>query len=199
MTLDNFIALCLLAFAAAWTPGPNNALVASSAATFGFRRTLPHIFGIAIGFPLMIFLVGLVLGKLFDASPVFREGLRWFGAALLLWIAWKIATSGGLGKSSQNPRPFTFFEAAGFQWINPKGWAMAIAVTSQFVLPDDLLKTAFIVSLVFVACGLSSASGWAGFGKLLTRWVNNENRLKWFNRVMAAMIAACVVLLFMDT
>lgn len=198
MTADTFVALCLLAFAAAWTPGPNNALVANSAATFGFRRTVPHIAGIAIGFPLMIFLVGLVLGKLFEASPLLREGLRWFGAALLFWIAWKIATSGGLGKSKANPRPFTFIEAAGFQWINPKGWAMAIAVTAQFVSPNEMVKTALIVSAVFVAAGFSSASGWAGFGKFITRWINTADRLKWFNRAMAAMIAACVVLLFIN-
>ena len=195
---ETLIALVTLAFTAAWTPGPNNALVATSGANFGFLRSLPHVLGITLGFPLMIFIVGLFLGELFQQAPILREILRWGGAALLLYIAWKIAFSGGLGSKEGRGRPFTFVEAAAFQWVNPKGWAMAIAVTSQFVTPENPIKTALMVSAVFTLAGLTSASSWALAGRALTRWINTDNRLRWFNITMAVLIAATVVLLFLD-
>ncbi|MHC0052060.1 LysE family translocator [Actibacterium sp. D379-3] len=198
MPLDTFLALVTLAVTAAWTPGPNNALVANSAVHFGFRRTVPHILGIALGFALMMFLVGYFLGQVFASSPLLRETLRWGGAALLLWIAWKVANSGGIGTVSGEVRPFTFVEAAGFQWINPKGWSMAIAVTSQFISGDAPLVSALIVAGVFVLVGLGSASSWAIAGQAITRWINTEGRMRWFNYAMGALIAACVILLFLD-
>lgn len=93
MSPDAIGALLALAFAAAWTPGPNNAMLAASGATFGFRRTLPHALGVTLGFPAMIFLVALGLGRVFHESETLRETLRWGGAALLVWIAWRIATA----------------------------------------------------------------------------------------------------------
>ncbi|SES08684.1 Threonine/homoserine/homoserine lactone efflux protein [Tranquillimonas rosea] len=194
MPLDLFFALVGLAIAAAWTPGPNNALVAASGATFGMRRTLPHILGIAVGFPVMVFIVGFFLAEVFQESELLRQAVRLLGAALLLWIAWKVA-QGGSGKESGPPRPFTFVEAAAFQWINPKGWSMAIAVTAQFVDGSNPARTAMIVALVFVLVGLGSASTWAFAGHSLIRQLGPE-RLVWVNRAMAAMIAACVVVLF---
>jgi hypothetical protein len=88
MPPETLLNLTLLAVAAAWTPGPNNALVATSGALFGLRRTWPHVLGIALGYPLMVFLVALGLGELFRASPLFNDVLRWAGAALLLYVAW---------------------------------------------------------------------------------------------------------------
>ncbi|MGV6810896.1 MAG: LysE family translocator [Brevirhabdus sp.] len=198
MAPDTFLTLLALAFAAAWTPGPNNALVAASGANFGMRATLPHVAGIGLGFPLMIFIVGMFLGQLFQASSILREGLRWGGAALLLWISWRIATSGGISSTKGNPRPFTFLESAGFQWINPKGWAMAIAVTAQFITDQNAVVTAAIVAGVFVAAGFSSAFAWASAGRALTRWINTDHRLVWFNRTMAVLIASTVVMLFLS-
>ncbi len=198
MTADSFVTLLALAVVTAFTPGPNNVLVANSGATFGLRRTWPHVLGIGLGFPLMIFLIGFFLGGVFQSSLVLREGLRWFGAAILLWLAWKLATSGSLSGAGNEPRPFSFLEAAGFQWINPKAWAMAIAITTQFVIADAPMSSALMVAGVFVAVGLTSATTWAVIGQAITRWVNTDSRLRWFNIAMAAIIASCVVFLFLD-
>lgn len=196
MTGENLFLLFTLAMVSAWTPGPNNALVASSGANFGLRRSLPHILGIGIGFPFMIFIVGFFLGELFQSSSVLRQGLRWLGALILLWIAYKIATSGGISAAKGNPRPFRFLEAAAFQWVNPKAWSMAIAITSQFITGEAPFQSATIVAGMFVLAGLSSASGWAIAGQWITRWVNTPSRLQRFNLIMALLIVACVVLLF---
>ena len=195
MPIDVFLNLIALSIAAAWTPGPNNALVAASGALFGLRQTWPHILGIAFGYPAMVFIVGLGLGEVFQASAALREILRWAGAGLLLWVAWKVASSGGLSLGRSEPQPFTFIEAAAFQWVNPKGWAMAIAVTAQYITPAAPLVTASIVAAVFIAAGIGSTLTWAIAGRQITRTLT-EAGMRRFNIVMRALIAACVVLLF---
>lgn len=194
MTWDAFVALSLLAMVASFTPGPNNALVAASAVNFGIRKTLPHILGISIGFSLMIFLVGLVLGALFEQSVLLRETLRWIGIVLLIYVAYKIATSGGLGSSNSEPRPFTFLEAAGFQWINPKGWSMSVAVTAQFASGSQPVFAALVVSFVFGVLALASTLSWGLLGQGIRRFLTNDVRLKWFNWTMAILILACIFL-----
>lgn len=195
MTTSIFLSLLSIALVAAWTPGPNNALVAASGAKFGFRRTIPHITGIGIGFPLMIFCVALGLGAIFQQSALLREGLRLFGMAILLWLAWNIAKSGEIKLGRTGDNPFTFLQSAGFQWINPKAWVMAISATSQFVDPTAPLLTATIISSVFVFAGFSSASGWALFGMSMQRWLTSEARRNLFNYVMSGLLVLSVVMI----
>jgi threonine/homoserine/homoserine lactone efflux protein len=195
MSVESLIALFTLAYAAAWTPGPNNMLLAASTVNFGLRRTVPHAMGIAIGFPIMVLLVGLFLGETFQQSPLLREILRWGGAALLLWIAWSIAISGGLPGGGQKTRPFTFIQAALFQWINPKGWVMATAITAQFVTVENPTETAAIVAAVFVTAAFTSAFGWAIAGQAIRRWLSSPLRIKIFNVSMGGLIALGVIYL----
>lgn len=197
MPADTILALVALTCLMAWTPGPNNAMVASSGATFGFRRTFPHVLGIALGFSFMILVVGYLLGAVFQASVLLREGVRWLGAALLLYIAWKIATSGGLSSARGEPRPLTFLEAAGFQWVNPKAWTGALAITAQFATGAAPLTEAVVIGVVCVLTGLTSASTWALGGQAIRRFLATPERLRAFNIAMGLLIAGCVGLLFL--
>jgi len=108
MTISTLLSLFGFAMVAGWTPGPNNALVATSGAQFGFRRTFPHVAGIGIGFPFMVFCISLGLGAIFQQSAIVRETLRFVGVVVLLWFAWKVATSGKPNAQSGRGRPFTF-------------------------------------------------------------------------------------------
>lgn len=193
MPLETFPALLALAIATLFTPGPNNAMLAASGASFGFRRTIPHLLGVAFGFPLMLLIVGLILGGLFQTSTILRETLRWGGAAILLWIAYKIAFSGGIGSKTGNARPMRFIEAVGFQWINPKAWSMAVAATSQFIQPSAPLVTASIVAATFLTLGVSSAATWTGAGQAISGWLTTARRLRVFNLVMAGLIVLSVI------
>lgn len=193
MSPEIFAALLSLSIGTLFTPGPNNAMLAASGANFGFRRTVPHLLGVAVGFPVMMLGVGLLLGGLFQASALLRETLRWGGALLLLWIAWKIANSGGIGSKSNAAKPFTFVQASAFQWINPKAWSMAIAATSQFVTAQNPLFSTIIVAGTFLSLGLLSASTWTFTGQALTRWLTTAKRLRIFNLTMAALIVLSVV------
>jgi threonine/homoserine/homoserine lactone efflux protein len=193
MSAESLAALVALAVATLFTPGPNNAMLAASGASFGFRRTVPHLLGVAIGFSGMLLVVGLFLGQVFQASPVLREGLRWGGAAILLWMAWKIGTSGSVSRKTGEARPMTFAGAAAFQWINPKAWPMAIAATAQFVHPSEPLATATFVTAVFLALGFVSSATWVMAGQAIARWLTSEARLRAFNVAMALLIALSVL------
>jgi len=197
MPLDLLAQIALFALASLYTPGPNNILLASSGARFGVRRTLPHLLGVAFGFPLMLFPMAIGLGVVFEHSPLFRDSLRLVGAAVMLWIAWKVGTA-GRAKTDEAARPFTFLMAVGFQWINPKAWAMAIAVVGGYMLGRAPLVEAAICAGIFAALGLGSATLWTVAGASIRRFLSTEARVRVFNGTMGLLIAACAVFLFVD-
>jgi threonine/homoserine/homoserine lactone efflux protein len=188
-TLDVVLALAGVALASTWTPGPNNIMLANSGATFGYRATLAHAFGVALGFPVMLFALALGLGEVFQRSEALREGLRWFGVAVMLWLAWRVG-SAGRAKAERRARPFTFAEAAAFQWVNPKAWALAVGVPAAFLAGAAPLNEALVCAAVFAASGLSSAHGWALFGAALRRALSTDARLRAFNAAMGLLLAA---------
>ncbi len=194
---DAFFALIAFAFATLWTPGPNNILLANSGATYGFGRSVPHLLGVALGFPLMMMLIGAGLGELFRSEPSLRDGLKYVGAAVMLWIAWKVA-SAGRAKAQGRGRPWRFYEALAFQWINPKAWSMAIGVASAYMTGASPFAEAADIASVFLVIGLGSAAGWTGFGAAIRRWLSTDGRLRAFNIAMGALVAASAIYILVD-
>lgn len=188
MSFDNILAVFGILMAAAWTPGPNNMMLAASGANYGLRATVPHICGVFSGFGFMIFAIATGLGNVFLRYPVLHEVLRWGGAAMLVWVAWKIATAKRPGEAGAATKPFTYLQAAAFQWINPKAWIMCISVSSQFTEPERPVTSAAIIAVVAMIGGVTSATGWAWFGMLLARWLHTTARLHAFNWTMAGII-----------
>ncbi len=198
MPFETLITLFALLLAMVWTPGPNNAMLSASGAQFGHRASLPHILGVAFGFPIMLFVMAFGLGEVFLASVILQETLRWVGAAMLLFVAFKIATGKRPGKAGARRRPFRFYEAVAFQWINPKAWAMAIGIVATFITGQNpLLEAAIAASLASLA-GLTSANGWVWFGVWMQRWLHTDLRFRIFNLCMAAIIVSGIVILVLD-
>ncbi|MBU2329698.1 MAG: LysE family translocator [Alphaproteobacteria bacterium] len=188
MSVDTLLALALFAFATSITPGPNNMMLFASGVNFGFRRTIPHMFGIGAGFLSLLIAVGLGLGALLSAYPPAFVALKVAGGLYLLWIAWKIGSSRSMGKGEAKARPMTFLGAAAFQWVNPKAWVMAITAMAVYPDPEQYALTVSIVALVFAAVNVPSVSTWAGFGSALREWLSVPVRLKWFNITMALLL-----------
>lgn len=197
MTAQILLALTGFAFATTWTPGPNNMMLAASGATFGWRATLPHALGVALGYPLMVFLISLGLGEVFQQSPSLRVALAWVGLAVMLWLAWRIATADA-ARARNRARPLHFHEAAAFQWINPKGWAMAIAVAATYARGADPVREAAVAAAIFMLAGLTSSQGWAVFGVGMGRLLGTGLRLRVFNATMGLLLAACGLWLVLD-
>ncbi|KAA0700285.1 LysE family translocator [Neorhizobium sp. P12A] len=189
MPLDTFLALLLFAFTTSITPGPNNMMLFASGVNFGFRRTIPHMLGVAIGFLVLLLAVGLGLGAVLHEVPVLYTAMKFAGGAYLVWIAWKIGTSRSLAEKKQDDvAPMSFLSAAAFQWVNPKAWVMAVTAMATYTIPQIYLVSVLIVGLAFAAVNFPSVSTWAGFGSALRNWLSDPVRLKWFNISMAVLL-----------
>ncbi|MBB4249839.1 LysE family translocator [Rhizobium sp. BK008] len=190
MPLDTFLALVLFAFTTSITPGPNNMMLFASGVNFGFRRTIPHMFGIGAGFFSLLIGVGLGLGALLHTVPAVYTALKFAGGAYLVWIAWKIASSRSLSEGRSGVEPMSFLSAAAFQWVNPKAWVMAVTAMATYTNPQLYFVSVLIVGLAFAAVNVPSVSTWAGFGSALREWLSDPVRLKWFNISMAVLLVA---------
>ncbi|TIX88765.1 LysE family translocator [Rhizobium sp. P44RR-XXIV] len=188
MALDTFLALLLFAFTTSITPGPNNMMLFTSGVNFGFRRTIPHMLGIGVGFFVLLIAVGLGLGAVLHTAPLLYTVLKFAGGAYLVWIAWKIGTSRSLSESESDAQPMSFISAAAFQWVNPKAWVMAVTAMATYTNEQLYLFSVLVVGLAFAAVNVPSVSTWAGFGSALRDWLSVPVRLKWFNITMAVLL-----------
>lgn len=192
MTYDLFSGLVAFAFVTSITPGPNNMMLMSSGANFGFMRSIPHMLGIALGFTLMVALVGLGLMRVFDFIPYSYDILKIVSAIYLLWLAWKFANAGRPQTATHSPTPMTFLQAAAFQWANPKAWSMALGAITLFA-PDRTTVSVLLVALVFGAVNLPSVSSWTILGQQMQRFLTNNRRLMIFNWTMAALLVLSMI------
>lgn len=187
MSHEILIALVGFAFVSSITPGPNNLMLLASGANYGLRRTVPHMLGVSLGHAFMIFLVGAGLMGVFDAYPVAYTVLKVVSVAYLLFLAWKIVNAGAPRGQSRSGRPLTFLQAAAFQWVNPKGWAMALTAISVY-LPAPGLEGVIFAAVVFAMVNLPSVSFWAVLGKQAQRVLTNPARLRAFNITMGVLL-----------
>lgn len=183
------VSLAAFAFATSVTPGPNNMMLLASGVNFGFARTVPHMLGISLGHALMVFLVGMGLAGVFLAQPLLVTALKVASVAYMLWLAWKIATAAPPREGAVGGRPFSFGQAAAFQWVNPKAWAMALTATTVYA-PGVGWGAMAAVAGVFAAVNLPSVAVWAAMGQGLRAWLAVPGRLRTFNVVMAVLLVA---------
>lgn len=183
-----------------FTPGPNNILVASSGVNFGFRATVPHILGVTVGYPLMLLLVGVGLARIFTAVPGVHTSLKYVCIAYLLYLAWRIATAPVLDtEMRRGPKPLTFLQAAAFQWINGKGWVVALsAVTTYTVVNATLTLQVLALAALALLITLASVSCWTLFGAMLRQYLHTQRRRRWFNYSMAALLVASILPVFWE-
>ena len=191
MTSEILIALVGFAFASSITPGPNNLMLMASGANYGLRRTLPHMFGISLGHAFMVAMVGIVLLQIFVTYPVLNAVLKVVSSVYMLWLAWKIANAVPPEAKKVEGKPFTFLQAAAFQWVNPKAWFMAITAISVYT-PQEMgvWIGSLLVAGVFAATNLPSVSVWAWMRVQVRRWLGTAQRLRVFNVSMALLLVA---------
>ncbi len=188
LTLPLMTGLVLFALVSSITPGPNNTMLLASGANFGLRRTIPHALGVSIGFLVLVLCVGLGLGGLFAAYPPLHTALQVIGGAYLLYLAYKIATAQGIGGGAVSARPQTFWQAALFQWVNPKAWAMALGGVTTYAPPQHYVANVVFIAVVFAAVNLPCISVWTAFGVGLRRFLDRPRVLRAFNLVMALLL-----------
>ncbi|MDT3380555.1 LysE family translocator [Labrys neptuniae] len=190
MTSDLLTAFILYAFVTSITPGPNNTMLLASGANYGLWATMPHLLGINLGFCILVLAAGFGIGGLFTAFPFLHTLLRYGGAAYLLYLAWKIARAGGPDSEGGRDRPMTFFQAAAFQWVNPKAWIMAIGAIATYTPVDGFFGYVLVVAAIYVLANGPCLLVWAAAGTALRGFLSEPVRLRVFNVVMALALVA---------
>jgi threonine/homoserine/homoserine lactone efflux protein len=195
MNLEQAAAFVVFAFVTSITPGPNNVMLTATGANVGVRRGMPHVLGVALGFSLMIFLVAAGAGAALLDSPQAMRVMRLLGIAVILWLAWKIATAGRAGDGGRE-RPVGFVEAVLFQWVNPKAWLICAGAVSGFLRAEiAAIPQAAIFAALFLVVGTPCMLVWLGFGAAMQRILRSDAALRRFNVTMGIVLAATVVLL----
>lgn len=196
---EQLLAFSLFSLAGAITPGPNNTISTLSGATFGFRRTMPQMVGVSIGYPLMLAALGLGLGEVFKVAPWLHGAMRYVGAAFLLYLAWKLVRANA-PQSAGSARPVGFFEAFFFQWLNPKAWSIALGAIAAFTTPG-LSTHAFLwevatFTLISVVVTFPSLVLWCLFGVAISAMLKDERKRRIFNYSLAVILVLSIAVLF---
>jgi threonine/homoserine/homoserine lactone efflux protein len=195
MTAETWLAFGLFAFVSSITPGPNNTMMLASGVNFGFARSIPHMVGITVGFCLMILLMGLGLGAVFERHPLLYTIMRYAGAAYMLYLAWNIFRSGPAGDAATPgaapaARPMGFTAAAAFQWVNPKAWVMALGAISTYLPARHSLWQLLALIGVMGVINMPSTGSWALFGSSMRRHLQQPRFLRIFNTLAAVALVA---------
>jgi threonine/homoserine/homoserine lactone efflux protein len=169
-------------------------MMLASGVNFSFARSVPHMTGITVGFCLMILLMGLGLGSVFERHPLLYTVMRYAGGAYMLYLAWKIFRSQPVADSvtpgAAQPRPMGFTAAAAFQWVNPKAWVMALgAITTYLPAQHSTWQLAALIGVMAVI-NMPSTGSWALFGSSMRRHLQQPAFLRIFNTLAALALVA---------
>ena len=198
MNWQEFTALLVLATAMSFSPGPNTTLSTALAANHGFRRALPFVCAVPLGWSALLLVCALGLGALVLAVPLLSWAVKIIGVAYLLWLAWKIARSRQLGEADAARLNVSFWQGAALQFVNIKAWMLALAIVSGWIAGrgEPALRLAVVLPVMLAFAFVSNLT-YALAGSLLRDWLSGPagtgRRLVGFNRVMAGVLVVTAI------
>ncbi len=191
--MDYYFAILLFAFTATITPGPNNVMIMTSGVNYGVRRSLPHFLGICLGFPVMVILVGMGIGTVFERFPVVHEVIKLAGIVYLLYLSWRIATSSPVSLDGGEGKPLTFWQAVLFQWVNPKAWVMVTGAVAAFTsVSQGIYVQVLLITSAFSLAVFPCVAMWMTFGLGLKRLLKAPSHQRIFNISMAVLLVSSI-------
>ncbi|MDD1780227.1 LysE family translocator [Enterovibrio sp. ZSDZ35] len=197
--MEYIVAVTLFAISASATPGPNNLLLMSSGANYGVRRSLPLMCGICFGFALMLFLVGVGFGQIFQTFPELHFIIKCVGTAYLLYLAYLIARSGELSSVGSEAKPLSFLKGALFQWVNAKAWVVATGAIAAFTtLGESYYAQNLTIAITFFLISFPSVGIWLLFGSALKKVLTSPTRRAVFNYAMSGLLVLSVLPVVLD-
>ncbi len=192
--MEFYLAIFLFAASTTITPGPNNIMIMASGLNYGVKSSIPHLLGICFGFPAMVVMVGLGFSVIFEMFPLFHEVIKILGVLYLLYLSWLIASSSPSSLESKKSKPFSFSQAALFQWVNPKAWVMATgAVSAYTTVSSDIFSQVILIALAFLLVAFPCVGIWLVFGVGLKRYLKSARHQQIFNLAMALLLIASVL------
>jgi len=192
--MDYLITIVLFAVSSSVTPGPNNITVMASGVNFGIRKSLPVFMGICIGFALMLLLVGIGFGQVFEQIPVLHILIKFFGTLYLLYLAFLIATADEITMSNSQAKPLTFVNGALFQWLNAKAWVVATGAIAAFTtVGADFYTQNIIIAVTFLVISFPCVGIWLLFGSAIKNKLKSQQHRRVFNYSMGGLLVLSVI------
>jgi threonine/homoserine/homoserine lactone efflux protein len=194
--MDWLLPLVVFSIVSSGSPGPNNLMLWASGATFGLRRTLPHVVGTAVGIGGMALAAAAGLAALVASVPALGVAMRLAGSAYLLFLAWQIARAGSLERATI-ARPFGFGRAVAFQLVNPKAWTFALGAVTTF-RPSLLAPApgALAIAVTMMLVIVPTALVWVVAGGAIGRVMVRERPRRLISAALAAVLVATIVLVW---
>jgi threonine/homoserine/homoserine lactone efflux protein len=187
------LSISLFWFVAAYTPGPNNVVASYSGFNFGIKKTIPHIFGVTLGFTSLVLFLSIGLINIFKIFPIIQIVIRYLGTLFLIYLAYKIAFSTS-SNETQKENPVKFIETFLFQYLNPKGVTIAIIVVSTYVeLGVNYISYATQIVVLAFLFSVTSITLWTFVGKFLRKFATNDKFIKYFNYVMSGLLLLSII------
>ena len=191
--MEPYLPIFLFCLSSSITPGPNNLMLMASGLNFGVKRTVPHLLGINIGFPLMLAAIGFGLGYVFLTYPGVHTLIKFAGGGYLLFLAWKIAHAASPELDEAAKKPLTLIQAAIFQWVNPKAWVIGIGAIATFTTVDNYHYQLLVIVAGYLTIGAGSMVLWLLMGAFLQRLIRHQKHLHYFNIAMGLVLAISVI------
>lgn len=194
--MELYIAILVFAVSTTITPGPNNIMIMTSGLNFGLKRSVPHLLGICLGFPLMVAGVGIGFGVVFEQFPIAHEVIKVLGVLYLIYLAYLVATSAPSSMESDldKAKPLTFLQAALFQWINPKAWVMATGAVAAYTTQDaGMMLQVMFIAFAYLMAGLPCVGMWLVCGTGLKRFLKEVKYQRIFNFTMATLLIVSIL------
>ncbi|MBN3813629.1 LysE family translocator [Paraburkholderia sp. Ac-20347] len=187
--MSTVMSMAAFALATSITPGPVNIVALGAGARYGLRASLRHVTGATVGFALLLLLIGLGLHELLAQWPFLTRAIEWAGVAFLLYVAWRLAIDDGRIDASREARGPSLMTGAAMQWLNPKAWLASVAGMGAYAAPGEKALVWQFAAIYFVVCYASIAC-WAWAGASLRQALREPSRVRFVNRLMAALLAA---------
>lgn len=192
--MEFYLSILIFAISSTVTPGPNNIMILTSGLNYGVKKSIPHLLGISFGFPVMIIVIGFGFSIIFERYPVFNEVIKILGVVYLLYLAWLIASSSPVSLEGKRSKPLNFFQAALFQWVNPKAWVVATGAVSAYTsVSSDILAQVIFIALAFLIVAIPSLSVWLIFGVGIKKYLKSARHQKLFNLSMALLLIGSII------
>ncbi|PCK07660.1 MAG: lysine transporter LysE [Alteromonadaceae bacterium] len=191
--MEYYLSIITFTFVAGITPGPNSLMLLASGLNHGVRQSIPHYLGVCIGFPVMATIMAFGIGALFRGYPNIYLYLKISGIVYLLYLSWKIANTGNPSSGAKIREPFTFIQAAMFQWLNPKAWVIALGALAAFTSPENFIFGATVVIVSYFFMGFICMACWLMLGQSMQKFLSNSKRTHYFNILMAVLLALSVI------
>lgn len=199
MALEPIVPLLIFAIVATITPGGATTLATASGARFGFRRSLPLIAGMVLGLAALSAAAAAGLAGLLLAIPSLQLAMKAAGSAYLLWLSWKIASSGAPDTAPGSAVPTGFLGGMALLAVNPKAWTMAFGAAASFAaLASNPWQLAALLGLALGVSASAALTLWCLAGLVLARRLRTVRQWRAVNGFLGLLLAASVIPIWME-